>query len=307
MSNYNAPYNYEFINLYNSARNPSSIHTRNTSLFNYFVRYLLKKVISVLDFENAPETWAMNYFKYVLFGYGYIAIFDTKEYGVIPQQCMISDTRTIFYQPREAIITNPVFSQSKRLTIGKDCELLKLQPDYTSVMDIITTYADLMAICLETAGVNLINSKTSMIFFADDKAIAETFKKVFDKVNSGEPMVVADKKLQSVDGVKNWEVFTQNVGQNYITSNILDDMKTLEDQFNTKVGIPNANTQKRERLISSEVMANDVDTKALVNVWLDTLNDDIIKVNKRYNLNLKVKYRYDNYYQDEVNKEVVDG
>lgn len=303
----NIPKEYEFINLYNANRNPSSIHTRNTALFNYFVRYLLKKVISVLDFTDYPETWAMNYFKYVLFGYGYIAIFDTKEYGVIPQQCMISDTRTIFYQPKEAIVTNPVFNQSKRLKIGSECELLKLQPDYTSIMDIVTTYADLMAICLETAGINLINSKTSMIFFADSKTTAESYKKVFDKINSGEPMAVVDKKLQHEDGTRNWEIFTQNVGQNYITSNILDDMKTLEDQFNTKVGIPNANTQKRERLISSEVMANDVDTKALVNLWLDTLNDDILKVNKRYNLNLKVKYRYDNYYKDEVDKEVVDG
>ena len=303
----NIPKEYEFINLYNANRNPSSIHTRNTALFNYFVRYLLKKVISVLDFTDYPDTWSMNYFKYVLFGYGYVAIFDTKEYGVIPQQCMISDTRTIFYQPKEAIITNPVFNQSKRLKIGSECELLKLQPDYTSIMDIVTTYADLMAICLETAGINLINSKTSMIFFADSKTTAESYKKVFDKINSGEPMAVVDKKLQHEDGTRNWEIFTQNVGQNYITSNILDDMKTLEDQFNTKVGIPNANTQKRERLISSEVMANDVDTKALVNLWLDTLNDDILKVNKRYNLNLKVKYRYDNYYKDEVDKEVVDG
>jgi len=303
----NIPNNYEFINLYNSARNPSSIHTKNTALFNYFVRYLLKKTISVLDFENLPSTWASNYFKYVLFGYGYIAIFKTDEYGVIPQECTLGDTRTIFYQPKYAIITNPVLRDSKQLEIGTECEVLKLQPDYTSIMDIITTYADLLAICLETAGVNLINSKTSMIFFADDKTVAESYKKIFDKINSGEPMAVADKKLQNIDGTPNWQIFTQNVGANYITSNILEDMKTIEDQFNTKIGIPNANTQKRERLITSEVLANDVDTKALVNLWLDTLNDDIIKVNSKYNLDIKVKYRYDTLFKDEVNKEVVNG
>lgn len=303
----NIPKNYEFINLYNSARNPSSIHTKNTALFNYFVRYLLKKVISVLDFENLPSTWATNYFKYVLFGYGYIAIFKTDEYGVIPQECTLGDTRTIFYQPKYAIITNPVFRESKQLEIGTECEVVKLQPDYTSIMDIVTTYADLMAIALETAGINLINSKTSMIFFADDKTVAESYKKIFDKINSGEPMAVADKKLQNIDGTPNWQIFTQNVGANYITSNILDDMKTIEDQFNTKIGIPNANTQKRERLITSEVLANDVDTKALVNLWLDTLNDDIIKVNSKYNLDIKVKYRYDTLFKDEVNKEVVNG
>lgn len=304
MSKFNAPFNYEFINLYNSARNPSTIHTKNTALFNYFVRYLLKKIITIIEFSNMPDTWAMNYFKYVLFGRGYISIFSTEEYGVIPQECTLGDTRTIFYQPKYAIITNPVFNGSKTLEIHKDCELIKLQPDYSSVMDIVTTYADLMAICLETAGVNLINSKTSMIFFAENKTIAESFKKIFDKINSGEPMVVVGKELKGLDGEKNWEVFTQDVGANYITTNVLNDMKTIEDQFNTRVGIPNANTQKRERLISSEVLANDVDTKALPTLWLDTLKDDIIKVNKRYNLNIQVRYKYDNYYQD-VTKEVI--
>ena len=307
MLNTNVPYSYEMSNLYNSARNPSSIHTRNTALFNYFVRYLLKKAISVLDFENLPKTWATNYFKYVLFGYGFIAIFKDNKYGVVAQQCNLGDTMTLFYQPKRAIITNPVFNESKNLIIGEDCEVIKLQPDYTSIMDIVTTYADLLSVCLETAGVNLINSKTSMIFFADDKTTAEAYKKVFDKINSGEPMAVVGKKLKGIDGDKNWEVFTQNVGANYITTNILNDMKTIEDRFNTRVGIPNANTQKRERLISDEVLANDVDTKALVNLWLDTLNDDIIKVNNKYGLDIKVKYRYDSLYNDEVDKEVVNG
>lgn len=307
MSSYNLPFSYEALNLYDSARNPSTIHTKNTALFNYFVRYLLKKAVSVIDFNNLPDTWATNYFKYVLFGYGYIAIFKDDKYGVICQQATLSDTMTLFYQPKKAIITNPVFNSSKTLTIGKDCEIIKLQPDYMSIMDIITTYADLLSICLETAGVNLINSKTSMIFFAEDKAMAESYKKVFDKINSGEPMAVVNKKLKGVDGEKNWEVFTQNVGANYITTNILDDMKTIEDRFNTRIGIPNANTQKRERLISSEVLANDVDTKALVNLWLDTLNDDIMKVNKKYNLDIKVSYRYDSLFNDEIEKEVVNG
>lgn len=303
----NAPFSYEALNLYDSARNPSSIHTKNTALFNYFVRYLFKKVISVLDFENLPETWASNYFKYVLFGYGYIAIFKTDEYGVIPQQCTLGDTMTLFYQPKRAIITNPVFRSSKDLIIGEECEVIKLQPDFHGVLDIVTNYADLLSICLETVGVNLINSKTSMIFFAEDKAMAESYKKVFDKINSGEPMAVVNKKLRGIDGERNWEVFTQNVGANYITTNILDDMKTIEDRFNTRVGIPNANTQKRERLISSEVLANDVDTKALVNLWLDTLNDDIMKVNSKYNLDIKVSYRYDTLFKDEIEKEVVNG
>lgn len=311
MSSYSnsAPINYDFKNLYNSSFNPSTIHTQNTGLFYYFGDYLLKKAISVIDFDNLPETWAQNYFKYILFGFGYLAVFKTKEYGVIPQNCSLSDTMTIFYQPKRVLVANPVLKQ-RELEVGKNCEIIKLQPDYSSIMDIVSFYADMLAMSAETMAVNLNNSKLSYVFFAKDKAEAESFKKAFDQISSGQAMTILDKDLQGEEGRRDWSFFTQNVGQNYLVDKVLDNMKTIEDQFNTKIGIPNANTQKRERLISSEVEANDIDTKALVNIWLDTINNDIIKVNKMFNLNISARYRYEEFFNNkevESNQEVVDN
>ena len=306
MKSNKAPYNYSYINMFLSRFNPSALHTRDTALFNYYVRYLFQKIISVYEFRNIPDWWAENYFKYVLFGYGHIAVFDTDKYGVIPQECSLSDTHTIFYQPSDVLIANPVLGE-KRLKIGKDCELIKLQPDYAGVMDIVTVYADLMAVALETANINLMNSKASFIFMAQNKAEAETYKKLYDELAGGKPFAIVSKTLMNEDGSKNWDFFIQNVGQNYITDRILNDMKTIEDQFNTKIGIPNANTQKRERLISSEVMANDIDTKALVNVWLDTMKNDLEKVNERYRLSIEVDYRYERNFEEAEQEGAEDG
>lgn len=308
MSNYSnkAPINYDFKNLYNSSLNPSTIHTQNTGLFYYFGDYLLKKVIGVIDFTNMPDTWAENYFKYNLFGCGYLAIFKTKEYGVIPQHCSLSDTMTLFYQPKRVLIANPVLKE-RELEVGKNCQILKLQPDYTGVIDIVSYYADMLAMSAETMAVNLINSKLSYVFFAKDKAEAESFKKAFDQISSGQAMTILDKDLQGEEGRRDWSFFTQNVGQNYLVDKILDNMKTIEDQFNTKIGIPNANTQKRERLISSEVEANDIDTMALVNIWLDTINSDLKKINKTYNLNIQASYKYSDYYTAAENVEQEDN
>lgn len=289
----NVPYSYQFMNLYNSAISPSTVHCKNTALVNYFSRYLLQKALSVYDFTGLPEEWAVNYFKYCIFAYGYLAVFNTERYGVICQECTLSDTYTLFRQPNIAIITNPVFKKSLELKIGKECEIIKLQPDYGNVMDIVSVYADMMALCLETAGINLLNSKTSYIFMSDNKAAAESFKKLYDKVASGEPMAVIDKNLLNEDGSRNWDFFLQNVGQNFIVDKVMAALKNLEDQFNTRIGIPNANTQKRERLITDEVKANDVDTHTLVYLWLDTLRDGLERVNKRFDLNLGVEYKYE--------------
>ena len=97
-------------------------------------------------------------------------------------------------------------------------------------------------------------------------------------------------------------MFTQNVGQNYITDKILNDLQTIEDQFNTEIGIPNANTQKKERLIVDEVNANNIDTNAKIALWLETMQRDIEKVNQMFGLDLSVSYRFDNN-ESEVNYE----
>lgn len=287
------PSNYEFENLYNSMRSPSTVHCRNTALVEYYTKYLLEKAISVFKFDGLPETWARNYFEYVLFGYGHIAVINTDKYGVIPQMSGLTGYN-VFYQPTIVTIANPLLDGLKTLEIGTQCEIIKLQPNYSGVMDIVTTYADLMALCVETAGINLLNSKMSYIFFSQNKASAETFKKMYDKVASGEPAAFLDKSLLDDEGNPAWTMFTQNVGQNYITDKILNDLQTIEDQFNTDIGIPNANTQKKERLIVDEVNANNTDTNAKVSLWLETMRYDIEKVNRMFGLNLSVSYRFTN-------------
>ena len=288
----NLPISYEFENLYNSMRSPSTVHCRNTGLVEFYTRYLLQKVISVFEFTGLPDTWADNYFKYVLFGNGYVAVINTDRYGVICQNCGISGYN-VFYQPTTAVIANPLLPGLREFTIGENCQIIKLQPNYSGVMDLVTTYADLMALALETTGANLLNSKLSYVFFAENKTAAESFKKLYDKLASGEPMAVIDKNLMNEDGSPAWQMFTQNVGANYVTGELLNDMKTIEDQFNTIVGIPNANTQKRERMITDEVNRNNVDTQSRINLWLETMQKDIDKVNAMFNLNIGVKYRYE--------------
>lgn len=285
------PVNYEVEMLYNSAQSPNNVHCRNTALVQYYTKYLFQKVLSVFKFSGIPDYWSMNYFLYVLFGWGYVAVINTDKYGVIPQLCGLAGYN-VFYQPTTAVIGNPLLNIDRELRIGTDTEIIKVQPDYSSVMDIVTTYGDIMRLCLETAGINLINSKLSYVFFASHKNARESMKKRYDKYASGELITVVDKTLKDENGEPAWQLFTQNVGQNYISDRILNDMKTIEDRFNTDIGIPNANTQKRERMIVDEVNVNNVDTQSKVLLWLETMQDGINRVNKMFGTNIAVEYRY---------------
>lgn len=292
MSNSRIPMRYDMLNMIDARVSPNVVHSTNTAVFHFYVKYLLQRLISVFKFEGLPEEWAENYFSYVLFGIGYVAIINTDRYGIIPQKCTVGDRITLFRQPQKAIVTNPVFDRSYELLIGKQCEVIKMQPDWGNGLDIVSTYADLMTMAIESAGINMYNSKAGFVFFADSKAGAESFKKAYDEISSGKPLTVIDKSLMREDGSPAWQFFTPDVGSNYITGNLLNDMRTLENQFNSMIGIPNANTQKRERLITSEVEANSIEVSTLPIIWLETMRKDIEKVNRMFGLNISVSLRY---------------
>lgn len=285
-----APYMYDYINAEASQHSPSTVHTKNTELQRFFARYLLQKAMSVFKWD-LPETWDRDYFLYVLYGIGYIAVLNTDKYGVIPQQCGL-DGYNIFYQPKRALVTNPLLRGLRSLDIGTQCTLIKLQPDYGSVMDLVGFYADMMALTAETAGVNLVNSRLSYVFFGKNKNTAESQKKLFDRVASGEPATFVDTALYDVQsGNPSWIPFQQNVGQNYIAGDALADLRKWEMMFDTDVGIPNANTDKKERLISDEVNANNVEVTSKADLWLDQLQKSFAQTSKMFGIKLGVEWR----------------
>lgn len=283
-------FSYDYINLYNASRSPSTVHVKNTALQWYFRKYLLQKAISVFKW-NLPEEWDKDYFLYTLYGMGFIAILNTDRYGVICQQCAPGGYN-LYYRPSYVIVTNPLLPKSLTLNIDRDCVLLKLQPDYSSIIDIVGYYADQLALCSEAMGVNLINTKSGTVFGAESKAQAESFKKMYDNLSEGDPAVVIGKKLLDAEGKPTWFPFTQNVKESYVVSDILMDMRKIEAQFDTDIGIPSANTEKRERLISDEVNANNVETATRCELWLETVRKEIDKANTMFpGINLSVDWR----------------
>ena len=280
---------YDYINLYNASRSPSTVHVKNSRLRNYFRKYLLQKAMSVFKW-TIPDDWDKDYFLYTLYCRGFISILYTDRYGVICQECAPGGYN-LYYRPSYVIVTNPLIRNTLTLNIDTNCVLLKLQPDYSSIMDIVGFYADQLALCAEALGMNLVNTKSATVFGAESKAQAEAYKKMYDNTSEGDPAVVIGKKLLNDDGTPNWFPFTQHIKESYVASDILSDMRKIEAMFDTEIGIPNANTDKRERLIADEVNANNVETATRCELWMETLQKGIDKAKAMFNIEMSVSWR----------------
>ena len=292
----------------------------NAPLFLYFKKYLLQKCISVFKFTY-PENWTrdqIRHFRNVLFTTGYIGVFEDKKYGLVALACSFMG-QNLFYSPKKILVANPLLAGVER-TIGKDCVLFTLQetpsfgdlyfnPASTSVLDIIDYYAEQMALASQALNSNFVNSQLAYIFTTDNKSSAEAFKKMFEMIASGEPAVVQDKNLLNEDGSPAWQAFQQNLAQTYIANDILTSLSGLNDQFCTLVGIPNANTEKKERLIVDEANANNVETTCLSDLWLENMQKCCDEVNAMFGVDMKVEKRYnmEEQTQEDYDDEISDN
>lgn len=252
----------------------------------FWKRYLLRLVFGAFDFNGLPDGWDKDYMMLNLFMNGFFTITDTSM-GVLPLQCGVSGVN-VFNRPTTVNIANPVLNMLTR-TIDVDCALIKLQYNYMGIADVINRVADLLASTDKGIAVNLINSMATMILFADDKTQAATMMKMYDEMTAGKPAVFV-KRSQ----VQKSDVYFNNIKNNFVADDIQIVQRKIVDQFLTSIGINNANTDKRERMIRAEAESNDVEVQASVEHWLESVNKGLDTANEMFGLNLEfVRKRFE--------------
>lgn len=267
--------------------NPKDVHGTSNSSFAFYYRQLFMKLFSVFNFEGLPDIQDMDFLQETLFRDGVMACFTPRN-SAFPILMNGSPTGyNMFYHPSQFIVANPVLGDYT-LTIGVDCELLDLghvNGDFYSFKPLVVRYASLLASIDGSLNMTLMNSRVAQVFTSDSNATLKTMQKIYDDVSEGKPAVFLAKGLR--DDVE-MKPYFNNVKNTYIGTELLQDRQTIMNQFLTEIGINNANTQKRERLITAEADSNQGEVKAIVDEVLDRMNICFDKINAMFGTNMSV-------------------
>ena len=287
-----APLNYDQINVTAGTYNPSPVKSYNNKTFWFWFRSLLHRAQSTLIFNGLPEEWEgprKDFFLYCLFRFGYLGCFDVPEYGKSfqPGGLMGYD---FYYQPTTFLLANPLLN--RKFTIGEDCEILKLTPDYMGVFDIIEYYAEKLSTLDNAINMSLINSKFALLLFAKNKAAAAALKKALDLINKGEPAVVLDKIVEDESKEAPFTPLIQDLKNLYLTTEQLQDFQTIINNFDAEIGIPTVPYFKKERMGEAESQSRQVDSTARCTVWLECLRNSLKKVNSMLGTTISVELRF---------------
>lgn len=305
------PLNFSQITSINSLNLPSTIKQRDNRAYGFWCRALFERAMSVFEWQ-LPETWLgaqKDLMNFVLARNGFGLVANDDDFGYFFQPCTLSGFG-FFYQPTKAILSNPALN--KTYDIGKDCELVKMTPDFIGIWDIIDYFATKLAQLDTSINTALVNSKNAWMLFGSNKSAAQALKKATDLINQGEPAVVFDSRVllkQDAINENKEPVIKIDLGARdnaEIVGIQLQDVQTILTMFDTEIGIQTVggNQSKKERLTEFESESKLFESQARCSVWIQELQDSFTRIKKLFpELEINVKLREPE--QDETKDEEV--
>ena len=263
--------------------------------YRYWFSALLQRLDACLDFKCLPENWPKNFFSICLWSLGHVVIFNSERFGLSFQPCTLGGVWDFYYQPSEAIVTNPKFQ--KRFTIGKDAELVKVCGDYKGILDLVDYYATKLSNLSTATNMGVANAKLPAVFSARNEAEKRTIEAAYDDVQSGKPIIITKYTANSdeVIPMRNLvEVWNQDFKQTYIVTDLLTDTQTILDQFYNEIGIAKT-VDKASHILNQEASFQDRQSEARIRDWKKYLDESFEKVNKMFGTNMEVDYAREDY------------
>lgn len=293
----NEPYTFQMQN-YTDFFNlqPSQVKGRANTAVEYHKRYLYNKIYSLFDF-TIPTEWDLNWFRFWLFRYGSIAVLYTKEFGWVAQPYGVTELN-VYYNPKKILVNNQ-FISNKTGIVDVNCGIVHLFDDFFGIDDLVTKYAEMLAQIDKDININLMNANVSLVYEAESKKEADAIKEAYGTATTGMPLVTINRDLMNSKKLTS----LIDVGANYIVDKLLNARRTIINAFLTEVGINNANAEKKERLITSEVNANNDETESIVSVMYGNIKTSMEKINTISDLKLDVAFHFHYNVDDDTERE----
>lgn len=266
----------------------------NQDTYNMYFYRLLDLAMSVFEWKNLPDGVDDRMLEYWLLTNGFCVFFydeDLKKsplagnkapegYAVL--QAMINGQWDMYNYPmeRRAYAVNGM-----NIPLSEDNSVLIFN-NYIRVPMLFTInqYAQRLAECDRTIDVNVMAQKTPKIIRCSDKQRL-SFKNIAMQVDGNMYWIYGDKSI-STDDIEVLDVSAPYVG---------NELQILKHQYWNEVltylGVENVNTEKKERLVSDEVMSNMGDVEAQRFTRLNARKQACKEINEIFGLEVDVEFR----------------
>ena len=281
-------------------RNAVDVTTMNNGDTDFiYYTYLQMLSLNMFKYKGLPESINTFYLEYVLQTRGYIGFYDDERLGLICSEITLGGKLNHYQIPTEyhTVSTSPLVK--KNLT-SDECVIMKNSPLYVGLFPYLKFYAKKLALTSRTMDQNLTMQWTPYII-TGDRRMLQQFKVFMKKILQGTQTIFTSKGFRTED------INILQTNAPFIADELHGMKQAILRECMTFLGIENANMDKKERLVSDEVNANNQQVIASRNIWLRERKKSIEELNKKFGLNASVEFAPYEDYEDILKLIELDG
>lgn len=269
---------------------------KNNISNNQYFKRLAELSMTMFDWQNLPDTVDPRFLELTLFFDGQAVFFEDEELGYLCLQCLTSGNFDVYRIPieRRAIAVN---GYNRDLTRENSVIIYNNYLHCNSVTDCVM-FADRMYDLDRTIEINARAQKTPVLIRGTEKQRLSLVN-MYQKWDGNEPVIFGDKQLDP----NSLQVL--NTGAPYVADKLYGLKTQLWNEALTYLGISNVNMQKRERMVSDEVVRQMGAVIASRYSRLESRRQACEKINEIFGLDVWVDYRED--YREVSKQYILEG
>lgn len=259
--------------------------TTNTLTYMQYLRRLMELSVSMFEWKNLPSTVDPRYIELRLFETGSVVFFKDDVLGELCLDCIQQGNFDVYGNP----ITRRAYScynNYQKVLSDKDSVIIWNNYLRTNSVTDIQLYAKRLWDLDRSVDVNAKAQKTPLLIHCNEKQRL-SMKNLYMEYDGNTPVIFADNNID-INGVK-----VLSTQAPYVADKLYQLKNQIWNEALTYLGISNLNINKRERLVTDEVLRSQGSTISSRYSRLECRRQAVEKINEMFNLDIEVNYRED--------------
>lgn len=256
----------------------------NNFTYRQYYNRLVELAVSMFEWENVPDSIDTRFLELALFTDGKAVFFKDEVLGYLGLRCMAAGTWDVYNVPRvrTAYASN---SYQKQLTEEDSIIIFNNQLRTNSILD-VEMFAMRLYNIDRAIDVN-VNAQKTPILVACDETERLTLLNLYKQYDGNEPVIFGTSAIRP-DSLK-----AISTDAPYVADKLYGIKTQYWNEALTYLGISNVNFQKKERMVSDEVVRMMGGVIANRYSRLNARKKACEEINKMFGLNMDVRYRDD--------------
>lgn len=257
----------------------------NRLSFDFYFDRLKELAISMFEWENLPDSMDERFLEMTLFEDGQAIVFRDDVMGMLGLQVMIGGPLNVYRVPinRRAYAVNGY--QNPDLTPENSVIVFNNMLRTNSYRDVMFFARKLYEVD-RAIDVNVKGQKTPKVILCDENERL-TMLNLFMKYDGNQPFIFGTKNLDLKS------IQTLDTSSPYLSDKLYQLKTQIWNEALTYLGISNVNFNKKERLVSDEVLRNSGSTVSSRYTRLNMREKAADEINRMFGTDIRVKYRED--------------